>query len=258
MVMRYLYLHQRNLARSMEIVFWPVMELLVWGFVSLYIQNVAESPVSRLFVFLINAMIFWDVLFRSQQGVSLSFMEEIWSQNIVNLLVSPLRLWEWIAASFIYSFFKIAVIVGVLSVIAYALYHFNLIEVLGFYLIPFVFNLLIFGWSLGIFTSGLILRWGYAVEALCWGIPFLIQPLSAIYYPISVLPALLQWAARLLPSTHVFEGMRAVIREGWAPRHYFLTALALNIVYMFGAAVFFSWMYRKARDAGRLGRLGLD
>ena len=88
MLLRYLYLHKRSVPRSLEIIFWPVMELLLWGFVTLYIQSIAASGVARTITFLINAMIFWDILYRSQQAVSISFMEEIWTQNIVNLLAS--------------------------------------------------------------------------------------------------------------------------------------------------------------------------
>jgi ABC-2 type transport system permease protein len=149
-------------------------------------------------------------------------------------------------------------ITGILSGIAYALYHFSLIQSTHFYLIPLVANLLLFGWALGIFTSSLVIRWGHAAEALIWGVPFLIQPLSAIFYPLATLPSWLQAISKCLPSTYVFEGMRAVIRTGSMPLHYFLTALALNVVYFLLAGLFFNFMYSKARETGRLGRLGMD
>src|SRR3989338_5370602 len=100
MLLRYLYLHKRSVPRAFEIVFWPVMELLVWGFVTRYIQDVADAQLSHLIVFLINAAIFWDILYRSQQAISISFVEDIWTQNIVNIFVSPLKIWEWIVATF--------------------------------------------------------------------------------------------------------------------------------------------------------------
>lgn len=258
MILRYFYLHKRSLPRTFEIFFWPVMELLVWGFVSQYLREVSGGTLEKIALSVINAMIFWDILYRSQQGVSISFIEDIWTQNIVNLLVSPLRLWEWLAATFLYGMIKTLTITLILSCIALWLYHFNLISNVHLYLIPFVFNLLLFGWALGIFTSSLVIRWGHAAEALIWGVPFLIQPLSAIFYPLATLPNWLQPVALMLPSTYVFEGMRSLVQTGSISMRYFASALLLNAVYFALAGLFFRMMYRKARASGRLGRLGMD
>ncbi|MBI4397570.1 MAG: ABC transporter permease [Candidatus Omnitrophica bacterium] len=258
MLLRYLYLHKRSVPRSFEIIFWPVMELFVWGFVTMYIQQTAGGDISRIIVFLINAMVFWDILYRSQQGVSISMVEEIWTQNILNLLISPLRIWEWITATFIYGFLKTTIITVMLGFLALALYRFNLIQADGLYLVPFAFNLLLFGWAVGIFTAGLVIRWGHAAEALIWGVPFLIQPLSAIFYPLSILPPWLQVISKCIPSTYVFEGMRTVIATGSLEAGNFWIAFSLNLVYFAAAGAFFYWMYHKARVAGRLGRLGMD
>src|ERR1044072_1852762 len=105
-LLRYFYLHKRSIPRTFEIFFWPVMELLVWGFVAVYIQQISGNTLAQLAAALINAMIFWDILYRSQQGVSISFVEDIWTQNIVNILISPLKIWEWILATFIYGMLK--------------------------------------------------------------------------------------------------------------------------------------------------------
>jgi len=258
MFLRYLYLHKRSVSRTLEIIFWPVMELFVWGFLSVYLKSVSNGVLAQSVLFLIGAMIFWDILYRSQQGISLSFVEDIWTQNITNLFVSPLKIWEWIAATMLYSFLKIILIVLLLSLLALGLYHFNLISSLGFYLIPLVANLFFFGWALGLFTSGLLIRWGHAVEALIWGIPFLVQPFSAIYYPLSILPRPLRMIAECLPSTHVFEGMRQVMNRGEPPFFHLALALFLNGIYFFLCAFFFRLMYRRARETGRLGRLGMD
>ncbi len=258
MLLRYLYLHKRSVPRTFEIIFWPVMELFVWGFVTMYIQRVAGGDISRIIVFLINAMIFWDVLYRAQQSVSISIIEEIWTQNIVNLLISPLRIWEWMAATFIYGFVKTSLITIILGFLAFSLYKFNLVSADGLYLIPMVFNLLLFGWAVGVFTAGLIIRWGHAAEALIWGVPFLLQPISAIFYPLSVLPPWVRVISRCIPSTYVFEGMRAVIATGTMPSDYFFISFGLNIFYFILGGLFFYWMYRMAHVAGRLGRLGMD
>ena len=256
--LRYAFLHKRSMPRTFEIIFWPVMELLVWGFLSVYLQQISGGSLSKISLSLINAMIFWDILYRSQQGVSISFIEDIWTQNIVNFLISPLKIWEWITATFIYGFLKTTLITFILACLAIAFYQFNLVSNLHFYLVPLVFNLLLFGWALGIFTSALIIRWGHAAEALIWGIPFLVQPFSAIFYPLSTLPGWLQNISRCLPSTYVFEGMRAVLQTGALPVGFITAGLALNAVYFALAGVFFNEMHKKARASGRLGHLGMD
>jgi len=258
MLLRYLYLHKRSLPRTLEIVFWPVMELLVWGFVSVYIRSLSPSTLGSIIFVLLNAMIFWDILYRSQQAVSIAIVEDIWTQNIVNILISPLKIWEWLFSTFVYGFLKISVITIILAAIALGLYHFNLIDNLGFYLIPLVFNLLLFGWAVGVFTSALIIRWGHSAEALVWGVPYLLQPISAIYYPLSVLPDWLQVISRCLPSTYVFEGMRRVTETHTLPSEYFWIPLGLNAVYFVLGGLFFNLMYKGAQKSGRLGRLGMD
>ncbi len=257
MFLRYAILHRRSVPRTLEIVFWPVMDLLVWGFVGLYVQGLSTDPRAQIVAVLVNAMIFWDILYRSQQSISISFTEDIWTQNILNLLVSPLRIKEWVFAAFLYGLAKTTVITVLLSILAWTLYSTHVVAATGFYLIPLMANLLFFGWAVGIFTSSLVIRWGHAAEALNWGIPFLIQPLSAVFYPVAILPAPLQAVARLIPSTYVFEGMRAVIKTGAMPWQDIAAGAALNVVWFAAGAVFFQMMYKSAYRTGRLGKLGV-
>jgi ABC-2 type transport system permease protein len=202
-------------------------------------------------------MISWDIHYRGQQAVTISLMEEIWTRNIVNVLISPLRLWEWIAASLLYGALKVAIVTALLTALAYWLYAFNLLQV-GWALIPLAGFLLVFGWSIGIMTSGLLLRYGYAAEAMIWGIPFLIQPFSCVFYPLSTLPGWAQPIARALPSTYTFEALRAVLRGDAVPSALWIWIIGLNALYLGLGIAGFIWLFRRARDNGRLGRLGQD
>ncbi len=258
LIVRYIYLHQRSLARTLEIVFWPVMELVVWGFVTLYIESVSLNTTSKTALFLVHSMIFWDILYKSQQGVSLCFVEEIWTQNITNLLASPLKIWEWLTATYLYGLMKTSLAAILLALIAWLAYHYNIISSLGLYVAPLAFNLVLFGWSLGIFTSALLIRLGHASEALIWGIPFLIQPISAIFYPLEVMPSWLQKIALCLPSTYIFEGIRFVIKNQYLDWSFFLIPLSLNIFYFLLSILFFKRLFKTSQAMGRLVKLGLD
>ena len=208
LVLRYLYLYRRSLARAGEIFFWPIMDLLVWGFVSTYINQ--ENNVA---LFLLGSVIFWDVLYRSQQAITLSISEDIWVKNILNVFVSPVSIFELMVATCIMGIIKAVITAVVLGSLAFLLYAFNIVSI-GILLLPFLISLLLFGWALGMVTMALILRFGKSAEALVWGIPFLIQPFSAVFYPVEVLPNWLQIVAYTMPSTYVFEGMREVLSNG--------------------------------------------
>lgn len=255
LVVRYLVLYTRNWIRSIEIIFWPMMDLLVWGFLTLYIQQQTTGEFPQIIQFLIGAMIFWDVLFRSQQSVAVSFLEDVWTRNLLNIFVAPIRVYEYIIATCVVGFVRISVIVTILTLTSLALYAFNLMD-LGWYLLPFFANLLIFGWSLGIFTTALIIRWGQAAEALAWAIPFFIQPVVAVFYPVSVLPDWVQPISWIIPCTYAFEGMREILSGNGFSWPFFFKALGLNGVFLVLCSAFFGWMFRSARNRGLLTRIG--
>ncbi len=254
LMLRQFYTYKRSPTRWMGLFFWPVMSLLVWGFVTRYLQTVA---LPRTVLFLLGAMIFWDVLFRSQQAITLSISEEVWVKNIINIFVTPVRTFELMLASCLVGLMRATLIAAILSGLAYVLYAFNLLAV-GPALAWFYANLILFGWALGLLTAALTLRFGHSAQALIWGVPFLIQPLSAVFYPVAVLPDWLKPVAWALPSTYVFEGMRAILKDGQWDLSYLAASFALNLVYLAIGATYFGWMLGRIREKGYLSRLNMD
>jgi len=238
----------------MEIFFWPVMNLLVWGFVTSYLKELA---LPKTVLFLLGSVILWDILYRSQQGITLAITEEFWVKNIINIFISPISMAELLGAICIVGIIKSVVTTVFLGFLAFFLYRFNLLQI-GAGLIPFLGSLLLFGWAVGLFTMALIFRYGRAAEALIWGVPFLIQPVSAVFYPVTVLPPWLQKIAYLLPSTYVFEGMRQVLATGLINGSALGISFGLNLGYLILGALYFSWMLRKVREKGYLSRLHLE
>jgi ABC-2 type transport system permease protein len=254
LILRHLYLYRRSLARVMEVVFWPVMNLLLWGFVTAYLERFV---LPATIIFLLGAMILWDVLYRSQQAITLSLTEEFWVKNVLNVFIAPVRIVEMMTAYCAVGILKAAATTVLLGSLAFVLYRFNLLAV-GPALVPFLAGLLLFGWAVGMFTMGLVIRYGHAAEALIWGVPFLIQPLSAVFYPVDVLPAGLQSIARLLPSTYVFEGMRIALQDNTVNYPVLLWSYGLNLVYLACGAGFFGWMLKRAREKGYLSRTQME
>lgn len=250
---RHLCLYKRSPARLMEVFYWPLLDLLVWGFLTLYL--VQARAVLPAVAFLLGAMILWDILFRSQQGISIAFLEEVWSRNLLNLFVTPLRAGEFLLATILISIGKVLAAATVTALLAWVFYSFNLF-VMGLALIPFVLSLVATGWAIGILTTAMVLRYGQKAEVTAWALAFLIQPIAAVFYPVSVLPVWLQPLANLIPATHVFEGMRAVILTGAFPGRLLVYAAVLNVLHLGLALAFFYRMLRVVRDQGLLVRIG--
>ena len=220
----------------------------------MYIQKETTGDFSNFIRFLIGATIFWDVLFRAQMGISISFLEDMWTRNLLNIFVAPIRIKEYLAAMFCMGLFRVSIVVIVMSAMAWFLYAFNLYA-FSWNLIPFFISLMVFGFSLGIISVSLILRWGQAAESLAWAVPFMIQPFSAVFYSVDTLPKVMQYVASCFPSTYIFEGMREFIRSGTMDWNAILISGILNLVYLAFAAGIFIWMFTKARKLGLLTKI---
>lgn len=238
----------------MEIFYWPLIDLMIWGFISTYLASL-EGTLPKFLGFIIGALILWDILFRSQQGLTISFLEDMWSRNLLNLFVSPLSVLEYICSLLVVSIIKLFFSAGMMIMLAWLLYSYNIFE-LGIYIVPLAINLIIMGWAIGIITTGIILRYGQEAEVLAWGIAFLFQPFSAVFYPVDILPPVVQTITKFVPSAHVFEGMRHVISAGTFPMDHFIWAVALNIVYLALAILFFCWNFKAVKREGILANVG--
>ncbi len=252
--LRHLYLYKRSISRLMEIFYWPLLDLLIWGFITIYLEQF-QGALPNFLAFFLGALILWDILYRSQQGISVSFLEEVWSRNLLNLFVSPLSPAEFLIATMLISLFKLLSAAFVMAILAWLFYSFN-IFLIGVALIPFALNLILLGWSIGILTTTLILRYGQKAEILAWGLAFLFQPVSAVFYPVSVLPLPLQKIAWFIPASHVFEGMRSVIRNEGLPIGHLVWAFGLNACYLVASLLLFYHVFEIVKQKGLLLRVG--
>jgi ABC-2 type transport system permease protein len=254
MMLRYWYLLRSSWPRLLDLVYWPTVQMITWGFLQYYVASNAGF-FARAGGTFIGAVLLWDILFRGQLGFSISFLEEMWSRNIGNLMMSPLRPFEFIAALMVMSVVRLAVGAVPVTFLAIAFFGFNLYG-LGFALVAFFINLILTSWAIGIFVSGLILRNGMGAENFAWSIMFLFMPLTCVYYPVTTLPVWLQPLAWLLPPTYVFEGMRALVVDKVFRGDLMIDALALNAVLFAGGVFGFLKLLQSARRQGSLMQTG--
>ncbi|GAC1342204.1 MAG: ABC transporter permease [Acetobacteraceae bacterium] len=250
---RHIALYRRSWPRLLELMYWPVLQMCIWGFTASFIAGRASAPVLAGSA-LLGGVLLWEVALRSQMGIAISFLEELWSRNLGHLFVSPIRPWEMLAA--LVGISAMRMLVGVLPAIllAYLLYAFNLFS-LGPVMVLFFANLMVMGWWVALGVMSLILRHGAGAEALAWSVLFGLTPFSAVFYPVAVLPAALRPVALALPSSHVFEGMRAAL-TGAVLWDQMAWAAGLNALWMAAGLLLFARQFRQARLRGALLSIG--
>ena len=254
MVLRHSYLLRSSWPRLLELAYWPTFQLLLWGFITtFFLQH--SSWIAQAAGVLISAVLLWDVLFRANLGLALTFLEEMWARNLGQLFISPLRPSELIASLMFISLIRTLISVTPAAFLALPLFDVWVFD-LGLGLAAFFFNLMVMGWAIGLLVSGLLLRLGLGAESLCWLGIFLIAPITGIYYPVEVLPDWLEPVAWTLPSTYVFEGMRSVLFDQVFRWDLLAGAVCLNLLYLLLCSGVFLWMFRVARYQGKLLQQG--
>ena len=255
MMYRHLALYRRSWPRVLELAYWPTLQMCIWGFTASFFAGRLGSPGATTVGILLGAVLLWEVALRSQMGVAISFLEEIWSRNLGHVFVSPLRPWELVAALIGMSALRMAAGVLPAVLLAWILYAFNMFA-MGPVLVLFTLNLMIMGWWVSLGVVSLILRHGAGAEALAWSVLFGLTPFAAVFYPVSVLPTYLRPVAMVLPAAHVFEGMRAAIGEGVILWDQLAWAGGLNALWVLAAALLFAGQFRTARVRGALLSIG--
>ena len=147
MMLRYWYLLRSSWPRLLDLVYWPTVQMVTWGFLQFYIVQNAGFFAQAAGTF-IGAVLLWDILFRGQLGFSISFMEEMWARNIGNLMMSPLRPFEFISALMVMSIVRLAIGTVPVTFLAIAFFGFNLYS-LGLALVAFFLNLMLTAWEIG-------------------------------------------------------------------------------------------------------------
>jgi ABC-2 type transport system permease protein len=251
---RHMYLLLRSWPRLVSMAYYPTVTMILWAFVTIYLAP-TNSFLASAPGFFIGAVLLWDVLFRGQLGVSLTFVEEIYSRNLGNLFVSPLRLQELILGQLALSIVRTLIGVGGACLFAWLLFRYSIFS-MGLPLVAFFSGLLVFGWSIGLAVAAMLLRYGLGAEELAWAAIFLIAPVSGVYYPIAVLPAPLRAIAQAIPAAHVFEGMRGVLLHGVFDATLLYRAFALDALYLGAGVVLFAAAVHAARRRGTLLQMG--
>jgi ABC-2 type transport system permease protein len=252
-IRRHAYEVRRNANHITYMVYWPMVNIVVWGFFTLYLRH-GDRLQPGVVSCLLGAVILWGLFNAFQRDMAVGFLEELWSRNLVGLFASPLTVSEYVTGLIVVTFAKAVVGLIVGSLIAWLFYHYDIFPVI-LTLFPFILNLVLFAVTIGIAVTGLIFRYTTKFQAMAWSFAGILMPLSCVFYPLSSLPGFLRPAASMLPTTHSFEGMREVIQNGGFSTSHFSSGLELNAIYFVLAVAFFRWMFESARSRGLLVKM---
>lgn len=246
-----LYISRHSLEVWIDILFWPLVTVVLFGFFTMFLASAFHGP-SAYYVLL--GIILWEIIRIAQYSLTIGPLWNIWSHNLSNMFITPLSVAEYMLARMVTGFVKAVVIFGLISAIAIWVFDFNIYQVGWLNLVGFFVNLALFAWWTGLAVVALVFRYGNRIQALAWSLIFLAQPLSAAFFPVSILPGWLQVVAYSLPSTYVFEAARHALTDPAVNWQFLLVALAENLVYLGLAAWFFRVLYRKSRRTGQFAR----
>jgi ABC-2 type transport system permease protein len=255
-VLRQFYLMRGSLSRVLPLFAWVAIDMVLWGFITRYLNSVAASGINFIPTFL-GAVLLWDFFVRVMQGVTMAFFEDVWSRNFLNIFSTPLSISEYVTGLVVCS--VATSIVGLLVMLVLATVVFGLsFLTYGIMLVPFLAVLFLFGIALGIVACAAVLRLGPAAEWFVWPIPAVLSPFAGVFYPLSTLPSWMRGIGRLLPPSYVFDGMRAIVSGGHASGARLLWGGSLAVLYILAAGAFFKRVHRQAVRSGLIARYSAE
>ena len=252
--LRHFFLIKSSLPRILDLIYWPTIQIILWGFISLFFSTYSSYYNNTLGVILTCAILY-DFLFRSSISFNMLFLEEIWSRNFTNLFIAPMRISEIIISLVVTALIRTLIGLVPAILITSPLFGISILN-LGIPLFFLFLSLYIFGITLGLFVSSGLLRYGPAFENIAWSSLFLLAPLGCIYYPIEILPNFFQIIAKGLPLVYIFDETRNILLNGFVNYENLKLAYILNLIYLTFGIILFYFSFLKARIKGTLINMG--
>jgi ABC-2 type transport system permease protein len=255
-VLRQFYLLRGSPARVLPLFAWVAIDMVLWGFITRYLNTVAAAGFNFVPV-LLGAVLLWDFFIRVMQGVTTAFFEDVWSRNFLNFFATPLLISEYVSGLVFSSVATSSVGLLVMLLLATTIFGLSFLSY-GAVVVPFLLVLFLFGIALGVCATAIVLRFGPAAEWFIWPIPALISPFAGVFYPLSTLPWWMRAISRALPPSYVFESLRAILAGGAISFATLLGSGGLALADVLLAGWFFARIYRHAVQTGLLARYSAE
>ena len=255
-VLRQFYLMRGSLSRVLPLFAWVAIDMVLWGFITRYLNSVSASGINFVPT-LLGAVLLWDFFVRVMQGVTITFFEDVWTRNFLNIFSTPLSISEYVSGLVVCSVASSAIGLLVMLTVSTLVFGLSFLAY-GVMIIPFLAVLLLFGIALGIIACAMVLRLGPAAEWFVWPIPAVLSPFAGVFYPLSTLPSWMRAIGRLLPPSYVFDGMRAIVAGHHASGAGLAWGGSLAVLYILAAGAYFRRVHRQAVRSGLIARYSAE
>ena len=251
LLLKYYYITINRIDRWSDIFYWPILDIFIWGFMTVYIQKHSDLNIMNL---VLGGIILWLFIWRAAQDMAVFVLEDFWSRNLYNLFTSPVMLKEIVISIMILGAVRSVLAFCFVGLLAYVLYQFSILTVGILFLGLFAAVLIMFAWALGLFISSFIMRYGSRVQILAWSIVWIIQPFSCIFYPLSALPEWARYIASVIPTTYVFENFRSLMASGTVDYFSLGRSAVIAVIFFMLSSLFFHNSFKAAKKHGLLSK----
>ena len=248
-----LYLHylnsmKRNPARLIEMIIWPVFEVMLFGLLAASHKTGSQETVT-ITATLLMGVVYWNCTARVIQEAVAQFVDDYFSKNIQNILITPASLSEILLSIIGASLTKVCISLTSVSLVLWLVFP-SFLSSLGWNSFLWVLQLELFGSALSLFAISLVFLAGQRVSFAGWMISTIVQVFSLVFYARSALPSVLFYISYVVPSSYIFEAMRFHTQ----PIQQFI-AFGITLGYLFLGVMSVKISFQWARWSGTLIKL---
>lgn len=248
-ILRYIYSIWRNVGQVFDFMYWPLMDILLFGYVSVWMNERSGNAEPLVTAKMLTCLVLWQVMYRGNLEIALAILEDIWSRNLINFFSSPILIAEWIIGVMLLGMIKTTFTIMYGALICWLVYGVNVFSI-GPIFILYALLAMMSGWIIGFTGSLMIISWGEKAASVAWAMGWFFAPFSAVFYPLDVLPQIMQSIAYCLPMTYLFESLRELIGTGVVNTTSLITIALLSLIYVTCALFSFWRMFERSRCNG--------
>jgi ABC-2 type transport system permease protein len=247
LVLRHARLWKHDYNLILMALYWPLLDVLIWGFLGSWIQRTQNIPNYTLVALL--GILLLQASCRAPITIVVGLCEELWSNNLVNLFSLPIRLYEWIIGIIIFTAFVTTFVACCSVSLIWLIYHLSLVKLMTAFLL-FAPPLFISGIWLGFVGLQVIVTFGRRATEIGFIVGWFFMPFSGAFYPIEALPAWARAISSFLPMSYVLEGMRNYILTDANPVPYLIKGYALALLYATLSVALFVYAFNRSKIKG--------
>lgn len=251
--LRYLRLWKNDPNVPLFNMYWPILDILTWGFLGTWIQGLQSTTSNNVTVIIVTGLLLFQVCSRGCNGLCIALIEEMWSDNVVNLFSLPISMTEWICGTIMLAAINMCLVTTACMGLTFLLYSIPVWQTITTFL-WFAPPLFLACLWLGFTSLAIIITLGKRGVEMGFVFAWFFLPFCGAYFPVEVLPAWGQTISAFLPMSSVFAGLRAYLGHNQDPTPFLLKGYAMGALYALAGIALFVYAFSRSKKLG-LARL---